>query len=66
MRQQDLIKALEPLVDSNTLSGVLLSLARLCNEKAEHIRDNWQDKALADEWDRQAKRIDSVAGRCAL
>lgn len=61
LTQAQLIASLEPLVDQSDLSAVLLALGRVCNEKAEHIRENWQDKITAGVWDRAAKAIDQVA-----
>lgn len=61
MTQQELIRALEPLVDRTSLSDVVLALARVCNEKAEHIATNWQDAGLARVWDRAAGRLDKAS-----
>jgi hypothetical protein len=61
MTQQELINALEPILDRSTLSDVVFALARLCNEKAEHLLINWQDDASAKAWDKAAGRIDKLA-----
>lgn len=66
MTQQQLMDALEPLIDTNTCGDVLLALARVCNEKGEHLLCNWQDKIGARAWDRLAARIDKVAETTAL
>lgn len=60
------MKALEPLVDASTVGDVLLALGRVCNEKAEHLRCNWQDNITAAAWDRLATRLDKIAGSTAL
>ncbi len=61
MRQQQLIEALEPLVDASTLSDVILALARVCDEKAEHLLINWQDKNRAKAWERAARMLDTAS-----
>lgn len=61
MNQNQLISALEPLVDASSTSDVLLALARVCNEKAEHLRVNWQDAITARAWDTLARRIDKLS-----
>lgn len=66
MTQQQLITALEPMIDSATVSDVLLAIGRVCNEKAEHIRINWQDSITAAAWDRLATRCDKLAATTAL
>ena len=51
MTQDELVAALEPLVDRANLSDVLTALGRVCAEKAEHLRTNWQDTHTAWAWD---------------
>ena len=64
--QQQLIEAIEPLVDSTSLVDVLLALARMCNEKAEHLQCNWQDADGAKVWDRAARAIDRFTTHAAI
>jgi hypothetical protein len=47
---QDDKLALEALIDRTSLQGVLMTLSEICGEKAEHVEDNWQDRALARHW----------------
>ena len=61
MTQQELMTAIEPLIDKTSLSCVLLAIGRICNEKAEHLQVNWQDSLTARRWDSVAARIDKVA-----
>lgn len=61
MRQQELIDNLESLVDVTCLTDVVLALARMCNEKAEHLRSNWQDEKSARTWDKDAKQLDKCS-----
>ena len=57
---QALKDAIETLIDENRLSVVLDAIAEVCREKADHIRTNWQNVPTAREWDRTAKRIESL------
>jgi len=36
-------------------------IADLCREKADHVRSNWQDEALASLWERYGKACDNAA-----
>lgn len=54
------IVALEGLIDKHGLVEIGLAIAALCYEKAEHIRTNWNDDELAEEWDRRAKAYHRV------
>jgi hypothetical protein len=63
MTQAELMEALEPLVDASCVGDVLLALARVCNEKAEHLRTNWQDAQTARHWDAVARQIDRLAAK---
>ena len=62
MTQQKLIEMLEPLVDATSAGDVILALARTCNEKAEHLRSNWQDERSAKVWDALASKLDKIGG----
>lgn len=48
---------LEQLIDTHGLDRVLTALEKVCGEKAEHLRTNWQDHAAAKEWERQGRLI---------
>lgn len=63
MTQQELIQALEPMVDASGLADVVLALARMCNEKAEHLATNWQDASAAKQWDKAASLLDRVSAQ---
>lgn len=64
--QEQLILAVETLVDENSLADVLLALARMCNEKAEHLESNWQDEITARVWDRAARKLDRLSADPAI
>lgn len=53
--------ALEKMVDASSLTGVLRGLAEIAQAKAQHIREAWQDEALAKSWERSADKITTAA-----
>lgn len=54
---QELKNKLESLIDSNSVASVLLAMSEVCTEKSQHIRDNYQDKNLAKQWDRASDKL---------
>jgi hypothetical protein len=54
---------LEELIDHSSFSGVVMALVQIANEKADHIRANWQDEGTAKRWERAAKAVDSIVDR---
>ncbi len=52
---------LEMMIDKCGLSKVLFFIAEICHEKADHVETNWQDKALAKEWSKDAKTVERIA-----
>lgn len=57
---KNLTAALEALVDAHSVHAVLLDLAFICAEKADHIRSNWQDNVMARAWDKASKVCDAA------
>lgn len=57
---QTIIEKLEELVDSHGIKGVLAALEEVCRLKADHLSSFWQDYDVANEWDKNAKRIAMV------
>jgi len=51
---------LELMVDRYSVAELVAALAKVCREKAEHIRVNWQDDDTARPWDRNAARLEAV------
>jgi hypothetical protein len=49
MNQQDQ-DALEALIDRTNLSSVIDALASICDEKAAHLRENWQEYGGQERW----------------
>ena len=61
MTKHDITEDLEALVDRHGLLHVLTGLELVCEEKAEHIRANWQDRKTAAFWDRAGKACGAAA-----
>ena len=56
-------KQLEELIDKHGLRSITEELAMICYEKAQHIRENWQDDKLAKTWDKDAKTVINATAR---
>jgi hypothetical protein len=52
---------LEQMIDSSNLFAILELIEVICEEKAEHLRSNWQDEALTKAWSRAAYRVAACA-----
>ena len=59
--QQDRIRLLESLIDASSVTEVLTDIELILREKSEHIVCNYQDKALAKDWDRASNAIYTAA-----
>lgn len=46
---------LEELIDSVGTHNLVAGIARICGEKADHIRVSYDDKELANDWARQCR-----------
>ena len=57
----NITEELEKLIDASSLLDILTGLERVCAEKAEHIRVNWQDKTTARPWDKASRAIGKLA-----
>lgn len=49
---------LEQLIDRCGLANVVSAVADICGEKAEHIRENWQDESTAFMWDKAGEFLE--------
>lgn len=58
---QMLEDTLEALLDKHGVVRVAVALELVCMDKADHIRSNWGDKALAAEWTKADKAFHAVA-----
>lgn len=54
------IETLEATIDKHGMADVMQMLVHICDEKAAHIENNWQDKELADAWYRVADKLISA------
>lgn len=54
---------LESAIDTCGLRAVLIAIAYICDEKAEHLRVNWQDGTLAKAWERDATLVRALAAK---
>jgi hypothetical protein len=57
------VLALESMIDTHTLHGIVYTLAAICNEKADHVRQYADSESLASDWNRAGDRLAIVAGR---
>ena len=48
---------MEKIVDQSTLLDTVAALELMCYEKAAHVRENRQDKALASQWELCARAL---------
>ena len=48
---------LEKMIDSITLPQVLELLADICDAKAQHLAENWQDNRAAKLWTKNAAML---------
>lgn len=56
----DLDMVIEEAIDAGGISAVIDALVRVCFEKAEHLRSNWQDNVSARSWERDARKLDRI------
>lgn len=57
----DETEALEKLIDKTDMGAVLRALAKICNDKAEHLATNWQDYETARYWDQLAGDLEKLS-----
>ena len=41
---------LESLIDTHGMANIMMALVHIADEKAEHVKGNWQDLELSDAW----------------
>jgi hypothetical protein len=59
------LRALETMVDTVGLRNVIWALEHIANEKADHLRANWQNKTSARTWEIDARLLGRLAVRLA-
>lgn len=62
-KQLTLEENLEHLVDHAGLYSVAEALEKICHEKAEHVRANWQDNVSAKNWERAGKAFGALVAK---
>ena len=50
-------RTLEGFIDSHSLADVLEAIETICYDKAQHVKENWQDSALGEIWSYGAGEI---------
>ena len=62
----DDLATLEALIDRAGLSRVIEAMARICSDKGEHLRSNWQDEHGGKLWDKKMMFLDNLARKLEL
>lgn len=61
--KQDIAEDLEAMINRSSLLHVVSALVLICAEKAEHVREHWQDETAAKSWDRDARLLEKILGK---
>ena len=61
MEAQEILDRLEEIIDKTSLQYLLEMVSEVCNDKAIHINDNWQDGPLANCWEVARDLIDDLS-----
>lgn len=54
------MRALEDMIDATSVEDLITGVEVVCREKADHIRAEWQDEALAKDWEAVARVLSKV------
>lgn len=54
---------LEQIIDESNLNELVKHLGRICYEKADHVRTNWQDESLAKAWERNGSMLGTLEAK---
>jgi len=49
---------LEKIIDNRGLKSVIDTIAQICHDKAQHVRENQQDERRAKLWEKDAKHLE--------
>ena len=63
---KDEYDALEALMDRIGVVRTLDAVATICHQKADFVRSDWQDNALAKQWDHVGQIVSKCAAQRAL
>ena len=63
-----MLDELESLIDKHGMVNIMLALVHITDEKAEHVKSNWQDFELSVAWHKVSdalisKRLSNALGR---
>lgn len=56
-------EVLEHLIDAVGVTGVLDTMADICELKADHLTNNWQDGTTAARWARVGRKIQEFSAK---
>jgi hypothetical protein len=65
MERNDLAMKLETLVDHSSLAEIVDCLSAICELKADHIREHWQDTSTANAWAIASREMEATKKRLA-
>ena len=66
MEKGDMLFDIEEMIDRSGLQHVLELIAMICNGKADHLRENWQDARTARVWERAGQTVEKAAQSAAV
>jgi hypothetical protein len=52
---------LEALIDAGNVKSILSRMSTVCSDKADHVRETWQDNKLARAWRTASNKIETCA-----
>lgn len=64
--KQQLVNQLEQLIDREGMGNVLAALVDVCQEKAAHLAENWQDDKLAKQWEKTGNELNKCSAKLSL
>ena len=54
------------VLDKTSVEEILQALADICEAKASHIRENWQDTLLEASWLKMGNRLNTLSGKAHI
>ena len=59
-KQAEPAEALEALIDVHGIARIVEILANVCDEKSNHVSENWQDYSLASKWSNAGLKLHNL------
>jgi hypothetical protein len=53
--------AVEDMIDQMGVVAFIRLVADVCDAKSAHVEENWQDDALANDWNRLCNQLDTLS-----